>query len=644
MLGCFRPLDGNNGSAFVRCLLHTVSVYFFMNPICIDLGSRNTRIVTVSNGKPELFALKGNPSIPTFVYKGRCTAIGNDAVTAGERDSSYLFGNLVNLIGRSFSENDMSVLKSYLPCSVTDGKNHRCMVVGLNQDSETDYDPTVILSFFVRNIIDQVYESGYNQRFDSILLSYPHTFTDLQKDQLRKVANYTGLKHVDLVSDTLAACLYSGVFNSSNDEVVIVVDCGVLTFDVSLIDCQQGKYNVIASEGFNNVGGDSFTNVLLLMALQKLGMQYESLDVHDLFILREKVEAAKIEMSETGNDATLECNGRTITLSNSEFEKSCYMIIGGCCNEIKKILKTAREKGLTPTTLVLAGRATRLPCFQRAIVSTAQIRRAYQNVDASVALGLAMYSMTESYQKDHEKCVNCNPYCGANSDDYGSMANPAIPDLLDYDFSTYDETYVDNSKYPAPTPIESAARESRQKLNEKFLKKTKKHCSKSKLFECDRNYHIENDVKPQTLAPARVKGIKLIDRDMYNIGIRIQYPLYPDVDLDLLYKRNDELNQTTEKNLQTMKDDKSIYIILYQGKSMDHQQCTKIRQYEYVIDQAHTHKNHGYTLNVTMQSSASIDLKLTWKDNGQEIKIMNRDDLTYENMHSVYRNARMLSN
>ena len=356
------------------------------------------------------------------------------------------------------------------------------------------------------------------------------------------------------------------------------------------------------------------------------------------------MEAAKIEMSETGNDATLEFNGRTITLSNSEFEKSCYMIVGGCCNEIKKILKTAREKGLTPTTLVLAGRATRLPCFQRAIVSTAQIRRAYQNVDASVALGLAMYSMTESYQKDHGKCINCNPYCGANSDDYGSMANPAIPDLLDYDFSTYDETYVDNSKYPAPTPIESAARESRQKLNEKFLKKTRKHCSKSKLFECDRNYHIENDVKPQTLAPARVKGIKLIDRDMYNIGIRIQYPLYPDVDLDLLYKRNDELNQTTEKNLQTMKDDKSIYIVLYQGKSMDHQQCTKIRQYEYVIDQAHTHKNHGYTLNVTMQSSASIDLKLTWKDNGQEIKIMNRDDLTYENMHSVYRNARMLSN
>ena len=131
MLGCFRPLDGNNGSAFVRCLLHTVSVYFFMNPICIDLGSRNTRIATVSNGEPELFALKGNPSIPTFVYKGKCTAIGNDAVTAGERDSSYLFGNLVNLIGRSFSENDMSVLKSYLPCSVTDGKNHRCMVVGV---------------------------------------------------------------------------------------------------------------------------------------------------------------------------------------------------------------------------------------------------------------------------------------------------------------------------------------------------------------------------------------------------------------------------------------------------------------------------------------------------------------------------------
>lgn len=644
MLGCFRPLDGNNGSAFVRCLFDTFSVNINMNPLCIDLGSRNTRIATVSNGKPELFALQGDQSIPTFVYKGKSTAIGRDAATAGERDSSYLFGNLVNLIGRSFSEKDMSVLKSYLPCSVTEGKNSRCMVVGLNQNSETDYDPTVILSFFVRNIIDQVYESGYNKRFDSILLSYPHTFTDLQKDQLRKVANYTGLKHVDLVSDTLAACLYSGVLNSSNDEVVIVVDCGVLTFDVSLIECKQGNYNVIASEGFNNVGGDSFTNILLLMALQKLGMQYESLDVHDLFILREKVEAAKIEMSETGNDVSLAFNDRTITLSNSEFEKSCFMIIGGCCAEIKRILETAQKKNLTPTTLVLAGRATRLPCFQRAIVSTAQVRRAYQNVDASVALGLAMYSMTESYEVDHKRCENCNPYCGANSDDYGSMANPAIPDVIDYDFSNYDENYVDNSMYPAPTPVKSVARESRQNYNKEFLKKTRKHCSKSKLFECNRNCNIEKDVIPQNLVEDRVKRIKLIDRDMYNIGLRIQYPLYPDIDLDLLYKRNDALSQTTEKNLQTMSNDKSIYIVLYQGKTMDHLRSTMIRQYVYAIDQAHRNKKHGYTLEVTMRSSASIDLKLTWKDDGQEIKLMKRDDLTNENMQSVYRNALMLRN
>ena len=200
------------------------------------------------------------------------------------------------------------------------------------------------------------------------------------------------------------------MLNRSDHEVAIVVDCGVLTFDVSLIECKQGNYNVIASEVLNNIGGDSFTNVLLLMALQKLGIEYQSLDVHDLYILREAVEAAKIEMSETGNDASLTFKDRTILLSNSEFEKSCYLIIGRCCKEIKEILNTAQEKGITPTTLVLAGRATQLPCFQRALVSTAKIRRAYQNVDASVVLGLAMYSMTESYQADHRTCENCNVF------------------------------------------------------------------------------------------------------------------------------------------------------------------------------------------------------------------------------------------
>ena len=642
MLGCFRPLDGNNGSAFVCCLLNSFSVYINMNPICIDLGSRNTRIATVSNGKPELIELEGNQSIPTFVYKGKSTAIGRDAETVGEENSSYLFGTLVNLIGRSFNENDMSVLMSYLPCSVTEGKNRRCMVVGLNQDNETVYDPTVILSFFVRNIIDQVYESGYKERFDSILLSYPHTFTDLQKDQLRKVANYTGLKHVDLISDTLAACLYSGVLNRSDHEVAIVVDCGVLTFDVSLIECKQGNYNVIASEGLNNIGGDSFTNVLLLMALQKLGIEYQSLDVHDLYILREAVEAAKIEMSETGNDASLTYKDRTILLSNSEFEKSCYLIIGRCCKEIKEILNTAQEKGITPTTLVLAGRATQLPCFQRALVSTAKIRRAYQNVDASVALGLAMYSMTESYQADHRTCENCNPYCGDNLNEYGSMANPAIPDVIEYDFSSYDENQKDFSKYPSPTPIESVSSESREKFIKKFLIKTKKHCSESKLFECDRNCYIEKDVEPQNLDLGRVKSIKLKDRDMYNVGLKIQYALHDD-DLDLLYQRNDEIDQTVEKNLQTTSNSTSIEIILYQGKTKNHKQCTKIRQYEYEIDPERQKKNHGYTLKVTIHSSASMDLKLTWRDNGQAIKLKDKHDLTDENMHSVYRNARMLN-
>ena len=614
-----------------------------MNPLCIDLGARNTRVAIISDGRPYLIKLNNLPSIDTCVYIGKSSAVGNDAVTVGEQDTSYLFTNLVNLIGRSFNEEDIDVLKSYLPYSVLGGKNHRCMAIGLNQGNEIAYDPTVILSFYLRNIIDKIYDTGINQKFDSILLSYPHTFTDLQKDQLRKVANYTGQKHVDLISDTLAACLYSGVLNESNSEVAIVVDCGVCTFDVSVIKCTEGCYEVIASEGFNNIGGDTFTNVLFTMALKQLNISYGSLPVNKHYKLHELVEEAKITMSTTNMDVPITFDDRTITLSKDKFENECSKVISRCCKEITKVIDTAQSKNLIPTALVLAGRATQLPCLQRAIISTANVNKIYQNVDSSVALGLAMYSLTDIFCNYHKECQHCNPFLENSSSEYGTIANPAVPVILDYDFSNYDENEVDNSQYPLATPMESFARDNRAKLNERFIKIMEGYEPKDEESRYVASGEIVRDVVPGENVMEKVKIIKLIDRDMYNVGVLFNLSLFKN-DLDLLYKRNDEFSQTCEKTFMTNGKENKIRIILYQGKSENHKKCTKIREYWYVVDNDHIdNKSHRYILNISMQSSASINLKLTWEDNGKEIQIIKRKDLTDENWGSVHRCAALLN-
>ena len=627
--------------------------------VCIDLGCMNTSIAVENKGEPELIKFGTNETFPTVIYKGGETRIGSDVGNIQETDPSYLFSNLKSLIGRTFMEDDVTYLQSYLPYTVVDGENHRCMVVACENGQEVVEDPTIFLSYYIRCLIDIVKSTAVNTCIEGLILSYPPSFTDLQKDQLQKAANYTGISHIELVSDTIAACMYSGVKNGNDDVNALVVNCGASTFNVSVIHCNKLSYDVIGTEGLNNVGGNTFTNMLLLMAIEQMAphIKYSDLSTKDQQQLRELVEEAKIKLS-TSDSETIRFHNKNIVLSRNQFEENCSGLVQLCCDTVTTVISEVNEH--KPDVLVFSGRGCKLPLLREAIVKTANIP-VIDNVDNSVALGLAFYSMTNQFKRGHNH-ESCNPFLRNILTDYGTMANPATPIIEDYDFSNYDENYVDDSHYPSPTPTPLITHPEPQALYSTFVTHTKKYKRPAPVPEPDSDIIIDSipiskyistpaskpnptpDSKSTAIRPSapsrtvlqQMSSVSITDRGMYNIGIRF-YPPRINGDIDLLYKKNDPLDRTVEKEYVT-NPNKPFKIVLFQGKTLWHQECTPIRIWEMAFDDNHPKsKKNKFIMNITMKSDGAVQLVLRWKDDDSVIRILSNEDLTMENQNVASR-------
>ncbi len=201
----------------------------------IDLGTTNSEVALVQNGQPHVFEEDGDPILPSFVglaEDGRLLvgkAAKNQWVLAPERT--------IKSIKRKMGQ-DVKV-----------------------RLGDQEYRPQEISAMILRKLRDRAaHELG--QPVNKAVITVPAYFNDAQRQATREAGELAGLEVVRILNEPTAASL---TYDPSHQALrrLMVYDLGGGTFDVSVVQAQEGVVEVLSSHGDTQLGGDDFDELLL---------------------------------------------------------------------------------------------------------------------------------------------------------------------------------------------------------------------------------------------------------------------------------------------------------------------------------------------------------------------------------------------
>jgi molecular chaperone DnaK len=366
----------------------------------IDLGTTNSVVAITEGAKPTVIAnSEGERTTPSVVAytKKQDLLVGQVAKRQAVINPENTFYSVKRFIGSKINElQSDSTTVSY---NVISDKNENikleCPAL------ETKFSPEEISAQILRKLVEDT--SKYiGQDIEEAVITVPAYFNDSQRQATQDAGQIAGLNVRRILNEPTAASLAYGLDKNKN-ESILVFDLGGGTFDVSLLEVGDGIFEVLATAGDTQLGGDNFDNVIVNYLLknfeEKEGIDLLS-DKQALQRVREAAEKAKVELSsvpETNIALPFISSGPdgpkhiTTNLTRTKFEELADNLIHSCRIPVENALNDAK---LTPeqiSEVVLVGGSTRIPAI-RGLIKRIISKDPNQTVnpDEVVAIGAAL--------------------------------------------------------------------------------------------------------------------------------------------------------------------------------------------------------------------------------------------------------------
>ena len=256
--------------------------------------------------------------------------------------------------------------------------------------------PPEVSAFILRELKRRA-EQFFGEEVTRAVITVPAYFNDAQRQATKDAGWIAGLEVERLVNEPTAASLAYGL-DKHQRALIAVYDFGGGTFDISLLQLEEGLFKVLSTNGDTHLGGDDIDNLFAEKTGQEIQAQFgvEVSASPDLYqSLRRTLIAAKHELSQ--QDATtirfkLEGKGEyTRALSREEFEGWIAPIVERTLGPCKRALKDAGLKPEQIDEVVLVGGSTRLPLVRRRVQELfGRKPHCELNPDEVVALGAAV--------------------------------------------------------------------------------------------------------------------------------------------------------------------------------------------------------------------------------------------------------------
>jgi molecular chaperone DnaK len=363
----------------------------------IDLGTTNSVVAVLEGGRPAVIAsAEGSRTTPSVVGFSRDQEllVGQLARRQLVLNPRNTFANLKRFVGRQWEELDEGSLAVPYTVRANDQGNVRVVCPA----TEREYAPEELVASILRKLVDDA-ATYLGEPVEAAVITVPAYFNDAQRQATRDAGRLAGLSVERILNEPTAAALAYG-FDRSTVKRVLVFDLGGGTFDVSLLRIAQGVFDVKATSGDTQLGGNDWDRRIVDW-LADAFQQEHGIDLRRdrqaLQRLTEAAEKAKIELSgvqstpislpfiATGADGPLHIE---TTLERTSFEALCPDLLDRLLRPVQRAL---RDSGLAADDVVLVGGSTRMPMVQE-MVRTLIPREPCQSVnpDEVVAIGAAV--------------------------------------------------------------------------------------------------------------------------------------------------------------------------------------------------------------------------------------------------------------
>ncbi|MBD2357793.1 molecular chaperone DnaK [Tolypothrix sp. FACHB-123] len=368
--------------------------------IGIDLGTTNSCVAVLEGGKAVVIAnSEGGRTTPSIVGfgKGGDRLVGQLAKRQAVTNAENTVFSIKRFIGRRWEETATERDRS--PYTCVKGRDDTVDV----QIRGRNYTPQEISSMILQKL-KQDAENFLGESVDQAVITVPAYFTDAQRQATKDAGTIAGLEVLRIINEPTAAALAFGLDKQDQEQLILVFDLGGGTFDVSILQLGDGVFEVKATNGNNQLGGDDFDDCVLRWIIEGF-LEQEKIDLSQdkmaLQRLREAAEKAKIELSSMISTSinlpfiTADETGPKhleLELSRSKFEELTGHLISATIEPMTQALKDAECKAQDIDRIILVGGSTRIPAVQNALIKFFNGKTPDRSVnpDEAVALGAAI--------------------------------------------------------------------------------------------------------------------------------------------------------------------------------------------------------------------------------------------------------------
>ncbi len=344
--------------------------------IGIDLGTTNSCVAVMEGGESVVIAnAEGNRTTPSVVAFSK----------TGER----MVGQVAKRQAITNPDRTIASIKREM------GSDHRVAIDSKN------YTPQEISAMILQKLKADA-EAYLGQTVTEAVITVPAYFTDSQRQATKDAGKIAGLEVKRIVNEPTAAALAYGL-DKEEAQKIMVYDLGGGTFDVSILDIDDGVIEVLATAGNNRLGGDDFDECVM----KYLAGEFKKTEGIDLTgdkvamqRLKEAAEKAKIELSgvTTSNVnlpyITADATGPKhldVTLTRAKFNELTAHLVEATMGPVRQAMSDAGLKGGDISKVLLVGGSSRIPAVQEAVKNiTGKDGFKGINPDECVAMGAAL--------------------------------------------------------------------------------------------------------------------------------------------------------------------------------------------------------------------------------------------------------------
>jgi molecular chaperone HscA len=333
----------------------------------IDLGTTNSLVAFIKNEKPVTITNKSNkntivPSIIHFQKDGQII-VGESAKALLELNPERTIYSIKRLLGKSYDDVNESITDAGY--QIVDNDKDSLLRIAIDGKHYTPIE----LSAMILKELKTMAEEDLNQPIKSAVITVPAYFNDSQRQATRDAGKLAGLDVLRIVNEPTAASLAYGIgLNRDEEKIVAVYDLGGGTFDISILQIENGIFEVLSTNGNTQLGGDDIDKTIVDFWVKEHNIDSKNLYSNKVLSQQFRLAAESAKKHLSKNDSyNQSIDQHDLMIDLETFNKLISPLIDRTLESCNIALKDAN---LTPSQInevIMVGGSTRIQLVKQKV-------------------------------------------------------------------------------------------------------------------------------------------------------------------------------------------------------------------------------------------------------------------------------------